>query len=854
LDTLSSLQLALACFASLAAGFVDSIVGGGGLIQLPALLLLFPNLEFGAVSAINKSASFCGTLFAFIRYARVLPIQKQRVSNGCAVAFAAACIGAFLSAHAPTGAIKRFALLALVAVACFTFFKPKLGNRVFFPNIAALAKLVALAGVVGFYDGFFGPGTGSFFVFGLVTLIGLDFLHASAEAKALNLATNLAAILTLAMAGFSDLKLSAVLAIFNVTGSYFGTKLALKKGTVFVRRFFIAVVIAMISKLAMDVIWQTQGTSAPHKAQTTPRPVLLTLLHTNDLHSQFLGMGPDRLYTPKPDGDPVIGGYARMATLISHIREQKAQTGEPVLLVDAGDFYAGSLFHALAVSQRSPLTPELSFFDSLSYDAVTLGNHEFDAGEAGLDRMLDKANQNGLKVPIAVSTEVNRGPNDPQAVRSGSSNLQQSPLARHYDPGESARISRAIVRKISYQNTELTVCIYGAMGPDALFSSAVNRKQISFAGYNDTTESKEAKPLAHALRDTIRATTLQNHCAFNILLLHGGNPEDTALANDIPEINVIVAGHTHDVYLKKQGNTWISQAGHGGSHLGMMEFLINGSEVTLLTPEEKTHLPINDQITDKLEQAEAIEEARHEINRLSQGAQNHFESPIADVKEDIPHSRDYPNNPLASKLFEKIRLGINHCLAAQRPATPAAPAAPQTEGVAAYFSTLSLIRGGLVSDSGRPVTYQYSDIFRIFSVGFDAELNPGNPVSTFYLKREELGDLLEFFDLYRNVSALATPGFSESLRYQVRSWGIPMVNRTYERSLDGKAYAEWPALVHLATNETIIANLNKITTLSKGFVNLRPRNRTGDPAAPKRLNCPDKEHELLANELLRSGL
>jgi uncharacterized membrane protein YfcA len=845
LDTLSPLQLALACFASLAAGFVDSIVGGGGLIQLPALLLLFPNLEFGAVSAINKSAMFCGTLFAFIRYARVLPIQKQRVSIGCSAAFAAACVGAFLSAHAPTGAMKSFALFALIAVACFTFFKPKLGDRVFFPKIAALAKLVTLAGVVGFYDGFFGPGTGSFFVFGLVTLIGLDFLHASAEAKALNLATNLAAILTLALAGFSDLKLSAVLAVFNVTGSYFGTKLALKQGTVFVRRFFIAVVIAMISKLAMDVIWKSEGTTIPHKAQTSTTPVRLTILHTNDLHSQFIGSGPDRLYTPDPDGDPVIGGYGRIATLIAQIREQKSQTGEPVLLVDAGDFYAGSLFHALAVSQNSSLTPELSFFDSLSYDAVTLGNHEFDAGETGLDRMLSKANQNGLKVPIVVSTEVKRKPNDPDAKLSASFDDQQSPLARHYDPGRSTRISRAIVRKVSYQNAELIVCIYGAMGPDAIFSSAVNRKQISFAGYDDTTESKEAKLLAKSLRETLRAATLQNHCAFNILLLHGGAPEDAALAKEIPELNVIVAGHTHEVYLKKQGNSWISQAGHGGSHLGMMEFLISGTEVILLTPEEKTHRVITDQIADKPEQTQAIEAARLEINSMAQDHDHHFETPIAEVKKDIPHSRTYPNNPLASKLFEKIRLGINHCLVSESPAT---------DIVAAYFSTLSLIRGGLVSDSGRPVTYQYSDIFRIFSVGFDAELNPGNPVSTFYLKREELADLLEFFDLYRNVSALATPGFSSSLQYHVRSWGIPMVNRTYERILNGKTYDEWSPLVHLATNDTILANLNKITKLSKGFLNLRPRNRAGEPAAPAQLHCPNKEHELLASELLRSGL
>lgn len=368
MDTLNSLQLALACFASMAAGFVDSIVGGGGLIQLPALLLLFPSMEFGAVSAINKSAMICGTLFAFIRYARVLPIQTQRITFGCSVAFAAACLGAFLSAHAPTGAMKRFALFALIAVAAFTFAKPRLGAGVFFPSIAANAKLIALAGAVGFYDGFFGPGTGSFFVFGLVTLIGLDFLHASAEAKALNLATNLAAIITLALSGFFDFQMSAVLAIFNVTGSYFGTKIALKKGTVFVRRFFIVVVVVMIAKLATDVFWRSEATGSGRRGQMLQTPVRLTILHTNDLHSHFLGSGPDRLYTPVPDGDPVTGGHARIASLIATIRDQKKHAQEPLLLVDAGDFFAGSLFHSLAVSneiylKREELADLLEFFD-----------------------------------------------------------------------------------------------------------------------------------------------------------------------------------------------------------------------------------------------------------------------------------------------------------------------------------------------------------------------------------------------------------------------------------------------------------------------------------------------------------
>lgn len=250
-------SLLLACAASLLAGFVDAMVGGGGLIQLPALLLLFPELGFADVSSVNKMASFAGTCVAAARYFRHVRPEPARLVPGVIAALAASSVGAWAATRAHTDFMRPLAVVVLAGVATYTFVRKDFGTHVghpAWPGVPSIAKILALCGAVGFYDGFFGPGTGSFFIFLLVFLYGLDFLAASAEAKAFNLATNVAAIATFAAGGHFHPALFVPLAACNVAGSLLGTRLALSLGAGFVRKMFLGVVLALLLRLAWDAV------------------------------------------------------------------------------------------------------------------------------------------------------------------------------------------------------------------------------------------------------------------------------------------------------------------------------------------------------------------------------------------------------------------------------------------------------------------------------------------------------------------------------------------------------------------------------------------------------------------------
>ena len=221
------LALGLAAFF---AGFVDSIVGGGGLIQLPALFTAFPATSPATLFGTNKLASVIGTSSAAIQYSRRVAI--------------------------PWRVAGPLILVLLVLVAVYTFMRKDLGSASNEPEhgrrSAALA--VAIGGVIGFYDGFFGPGTGSFLIFLFIRLLGMDFLRASVSAKILNVATNLAAIAF--FVGNVELmwKLAALMAACNLCGAVLGSRMALRHGTGFVRKMFLGVVLVLIARLTYDTL------------------------------------------------------------------------------------------------------------------------------------------------------------------------------------------------------------------------------------------------------------------------------------------------------------------------------------------------------------------------------------------------------------------------------------------------------------------------------------------------------------------------------------------------------------------------------------------------------------------------
>ena len=248
------MEMLVVSLASLLAGFIDSIVGGGGLILVPALFATFPSTHPATLFGTNKGASVWGTAIATVQYSKRVNLPWQALGPAAAVCFASSLAGAWLVTVVSPGYLRKALPLVLVIVLAYTLAKKQLGRHHaprFEGNQEALAAS-AIGAVIGFYDGFFGPGTGSFFVFLLVRLLGYDFLHASAGAKLLNTASNLAAIVLFALKGHVWWHFVLAMAVANVLGSLAGTHLALKHGTDFVRGVFIVVVSALILKTSYD--------------------------------------------------------------------------------------------------------------------------------------------------------------------------------------------------------------------------------------------------------------------------------------------------------------------------------------------------------------------------------------------------------------------------------------------------------------------------------------------------------------------------------------------------------------------------------------------------------------------------
>ncbi len=238
------------------AGFVDAIVGGGGLILLPTLFAVHPYALPATLFGTNKAAAIGGTAWACSQYARRVTMNWGTLAPAAAAALLASFAGAWLVTMVPATGLRKALPLVLLVVLLYTLWRKDLG-RVHAPHLSPRREALrgsAIGAGIGFYDGFFGPGTGSFFVFLLVRGLGYDFLHASAGAKLLNTATNLAAIALFAAKGHVWWHVAAVMAVANVIGSLLGARLALRHGAGFVRGIFIAVVSLLILRTGWDAL------------------------------------------------------------------------------------------------------------------------------------------------------------------------------------------------------------------------------------------------------------------------------------------------------------------------------------------------------------------------------------------------------------------------------------------------------------------------------------------------------------------------------------------------------------------------------------------------------------------------
>ncbi len=249
---LSTTTIVLLIVAALAAGFVDAVVGGGGLIQLPALLIGLPGASVVQVAATNKLASFCGTSISAATYLRRISPDPRTFLPLMLAAFVGSFGGALVASLMPRSAFDPIILTALVLVGAYVWFRPSVGEltTLRFSGGEHLSAVAVTGLTVGFYDGSIGPGTGSFFVFALVGLLGYNFLEASAKAKLANWATNLAALVVFVPQGAVLWQLALPMAAANIVGGYLGARVAVARGSRFVRTFFLVVVSALVIRLA----------------------------------------------------------------------------------------------------------------------------------------------------------------------------------------------------------------------------------------------------------------------------------------------------------------------------------------------------------------------------------------------------------------------------------------------------------------------------------------------------------------------------------------------------------------------------------------------------------------------------
>ena len=252
----AELSLATGLFllsASFLAGFVDSIAGGGGIVQLPALLIGLPNSPAAEVLGTNKLSAVFGTTTAAALYRKQIKPDPKVLIGMAIPAFLGSAVGALLASRIPTSSMRPMILVLLIVVAIYTWLKPDLGKL---ENLRHVPKqriqIGAIAGaVIGFYDGIFGPGTGSFLMLILVATLGYAFITASAIAKVVNVATNVGALIVFGINGAVIWQIGIIMGFANITGAIIGSRLAIRGGSTLVRKVFLLVTIVLIVRVGI---------------------------------------------------------------------------------------------------------------------------------------------------------------------------------------------------------------------------------------------------------------------------------------------------------------------------------------------------------------------------------------------------------------------------------------------------------------------------------------------------------------------------------------------------------------------------------------------------------------------------
>jgi 5'-nucleotidase / UDP-sugar diphosphatase len=426
-----------------------------------------------------------------------------------------------------------------------------------------------------------------------------------------------------------------------------------------------------------------------------------TILHTNDMHSAFIGMGPAADYTPLTlNDDTTRGGFARLAALIR--RRQETGNGRgPVLVLDAGDYSMGTAFGAASRETGG----ELQLMSRMGYDATTFGNHEFDLGPDGLGKAIGVAAKAG-RVPAVLASNTNFAGADPTL-----GDLQS--LAKE----------GAIRRHIVIERGGIRFGIFGVLGKEAQFYTT----GAGAASFSDAIET--AKQMVKVLRETEKVDVI-------ICLSHGGvekgkdgrftEGDDVRVANAVPDIDVVIGGHSH-TELKEaiivNGRTPVVQTGLEGRNLGELVITLDGEKLTVVS---YRLYPVDDTIAGDYAIAAEIDKLKKEVTAAVFASRGYsVDQPLAKVPRDLPNK------------FTDIAAGTllaNLCTDAFRNATKADIG----------FTANGMMRAPLTrGKSGIQTVY---DVFSVAPLGAGVvDTTAGSALVTGYFTGEELKHLLEFF-------------------------------------------------------------------------------------------------------------
>lgn len=250
------MDLTLLCLFAFLAGFIDSIVGGGGLVQVPAFFVLYPQLSVPNVIGTNRLASAVGTSVAAVNYARHVKIPWKTVLFAALGAVPMSYLGATVQSLMPSDVLKPVILALIVGIAVYTYAKKEFGHadQIRLSSGRVLWAAFGIGALLGFYNGFVGPGTGSLLVFGFVSGIGYSFLRASAISKVVNVIADVASLVFFLVNKYVLFHLALPMMACNVAGSYLGSRMAVLRGNAFVRKVFLVVVAGIILRFAWDVL------------------------------------------------------------------------------------------------------------------------------------------------------------------------------------------------------------------------------------------------------------------------------------------------------------------------------------------------------------------------------------------------------------------------------------------------------------------------------------------------------------------------------------------------------------------------------------------------------------------------